>query len=253
MIRKKLSESRGASILLALMLFLVCATVAAVIVGSAATNVHKIRERQARQQVYEDVSSAALLVRDAMAQLSYEGVEYVRVYGCTGQGLRLSDPKEHSTEKDFYRFAETDGHTDVIAETVRRGAEKVYRSQMQQAVEKRLPFVGWSESFIVEETVAVTVSIDANYQLMFTFAPADPKWADSYQMTLLCQRASAEAPATQREALRCSHTETYETVENGQPVTRTRPVTFENGETTYYSTTVRWESGMIYKGVSRRA
>ena len=51
-VKQKLNSSRGASILLALVLFLLCAMVSAVVVGSAMTNMQKVKNRREQQQVY---------------------------------------------------------------------------------------------------------------------------------------------------------------------------------------------------------
>lgn len=82
-VKQKLNSSRGASILLALVLFLLCAMVSAVVVGSAMTNMQKVKNRREQQQVYYSVSSAARLLHDAMEQVSFVGSESVQTYGCT--------------------------------------------------------------------------------------------------------------------------------------------------------------------------
>ena len=48
--RQKLSSRRGASLLIALLYFLVCGLVAAVIIGAAMTNVQKLKGARQRQQ-----------------------------------------------------------------------------------------------------------------------------------------------------------------------------------------------------------
>ena len=80
-VKQKLNSSRGASILLALVLFLLCAMVSAVVVGSAMTNMQKVKNRREQQQVYYSVSSAARLLHDAMEQVSFVGSESVQTYG----------------------------------------------------------------------------------------------------------------------------------------------------------------------------
>lgn len=56
--REKLNSQRGASLLIALLYFLVCGLVAAVIIGAAMTNVQKLKGAHQRQQAYNSVSSA---------------------------------------------------------------------------------------------------------------------------------------------------------------------------------------------------
>lgn len=68
--RQKLSSRRGASLLIALLYFLGCGLVAAVIIGAAMTNVQKLKGARQRQQAYDSVSSAAQLIRDEMDVLT---------------------------------------------------------------------------------------------------------------------------------------------------------------------------------------
>lgn len=68
--REKLNSQRGASLLIALLYFLVCGLVAAVIIGAAMTNVQKLKGAHQRQQAYNSVSSAAQLIRDEMDVLT---------------------------------------------------------------------------------------------------------------------------------------------------------------------------------------
>ena len=75
--REKLNSQRGASLLIALLYFLVCGLVAAVIIGAAMTNVQKLKGAHQRQQAYNSVSSAAQLIRDEMTRVQYQGAELV--------------------------------------------------------------------------------------------------------------------------------------------------------------------------------
>lgn len=73
---KKLHSSAGASIVLALLLFLVCALAGAAAVTAASANVGRYTYQQDSQQAYLAVSSAARLIRDQLdgleAQTCYE-------------------------------------------------------------------------------------------------------------------------------------------------------------------------------------
>ena len=73
---KKLHSSAGASIVLALLLFLVCALAGAAAVTAASANVGRYTYQQDGQQAYLAVSSAARLIRDQLdgleAQTCYE-------------------------------------------------------------------------------------------------------------------------------------------------------------------------------------
>lgn len=250
-LRKKLRSSKGTSILFALMLFLVCATVAAIILGSASTNLQKSKERKAQLQTYASVSSAARLLRDAVKDLSYIGVEHQETYGCTGMGLTLSDPDEHDTIYSFDQFERANDNTDFLSELLLEGAQKVYMSQLQYAVDKRIPFTGWSETFTIDDglcPVSVIVSIDSDYALTFLLSPADENRKEDYHMTVIC-KSSVSDPTQTFEDLTCTHTWTHWT-EDGIQVDE--PDTSFTGQKTFYTTTIAWETGSIFKGVSRR-
>ena len=67
-LRKKLHSERGASILLALLFFLVCMMVGASVLAAAASNAGKIRSNQTEQQKYLTLSSAIRLICDELNQ-----------------------------------------------------------------------------------------------------------------------------------------------------------------------------------------
>lgn len=70
-IRGKLRSQRGASILLALLFFLVCAMVGASVLMAAASNAGKSRSSREEQQKYLTLSSAMQLVCDELTAAEY--------------------------------------------------------------------------------------------------------------------------------------------------------------------------------------
>ncbi len=72
-IRDKLRSQRGASILLALLFFLVCAMVGASVLMAAASNAGKSRSSREEQQKYLTLSSAMQLVCDELTAAKYIG------------------------------------------------------------------------------------------------------------------------------------------------------------------------------------
>ena len=251
---KKLNSQRGASLLLALMLFLVCAMVSAVVLGAASTNAQKVKDRQAQLQRYASVSSAAQMVRELVSRLNYEGSEYVNIYGCTGSALQLSDPPTHQTEYVYEGmgagFLKTKGEDGVLADLLMEGAELVYRSQIDPATGKRANFTGWTKEFVVNDNTAckvkVTVSIDREYTLTFVFAAQED---EDYRMTLVCHRQPANQQEKKEEKLPCSHLETHYDDTVGKDVSENASF---NGKTVTTITPISWDRGSIYKGVSRR-
>lgn len=94
---KKLHSSAGASIVLALLLFLVCALAGAAAVTAASANVGRYTYQQESQQAYLAVSSAARLVRDQL-----DGLQVEASYECTAGEFEvvvqqtLPDPSDPS-------------------------------------------------------------------------------------------------------------------------------------------------------------
>ncbi len=72
-LREKLHSQSGMSILLALLMFLVCAMVAASVLGAAASNAGKIRSNQVEHQKYLTLSSAMRLICDELERAEYIG------------------------------------------------------------------------------------------------------------------------------------------------------------------------------------
>jgi len=72
-LREKLNSESGASILLALLMFLLCAMVSASVLAAAVSNAGKARSNRVEQQRYLTLSSAIRLVADALEQARYTG------------------------------------------------------------------------------------------------------------------------------------------------------------------------------------
>lgn len=72
-IRQKLNRSTGASMLLALLFFLACMTVGAVVLTAAATNTGRIARNRQAQQTYLAAASAARLIAEDLDGQSFTG------------------------------------------------------------------------------------------------------------------------------------------------------------------------------------
>ena len=256
-VKQKLNSSRGASILLALVLFLLCAMVSAVVVGSAMTNMQKVKNRREQQQVYYSVSSAARLLHDAMEQVSFVGSESVQTYSCTNvvvggtDQFTFIDPAQHHAEYPASTFQAADTAQDLpLAKILQTGAQKVYMSRITYVSSNRVPFTGWSDTFIIEDgtnpAVSVKVVLDDKYNLTFTLAPQDEKWKDDYQMTFLCAGREV-TPDASSVPTTCTHKVSYWDMENNKKVEEERTY---DGTLTTKSTTISWIPGRILKGVS---
>lgn len=78
MLRKKLNSKRGVTLLLALLLFLICALVGSVVVSAAYTSAGRYVRNKDSQQSYLAVMSAARLIEECVTDMSYEAA-YVKI------------------------------------------------------------------------------------------------------------------------------------------------------------------------------
>lgn len=85
-IRRKLNSQSGASIVIALIFFLLCLTVGAVVLTAATANVGRVTRIQNQQQAYFAVRSAAELIRDKIAGSYFTGTYETHYSGDTGSG-----------------------------------------------------------------------------------------------------------------------------------------------------------------------
>lgn len=82
-LQKKLHSNRGASMILALALFLICTMVSSVIIAAAASGVSRNAQRAEQQNGYLAVSSAAdLIMEELQTSGQYAGASVKKYYGC---------------------------------------------------------------------------------------------------------------------------------------------------------------------------
>ena len=103
-LREKLHSQNGASILLALLLFLVCVMVSASILAASASNAGKARSNRAEQQKQLTLSSAIRLVAKELEKAEYRGAyvvyEWTEVITTTitdadGNSISTSERKDY--------------------------------------------------------------------------------------------------------------------------------------------------------------
>ena len=253
--KRKLKQNSGATILMALMLFLACVTIAGVILGSAMTNLNKVKNQQEQLQVYESVSSAARLVRDRMNGLTFTAEKSVLIYGCQNFAITPQMNFYPDREAAVYSYTEPavpEGESDELTQLIQKGVTQVYRSKLsKEDLNNYQTFSSWKETFTVDDNlcpVKVTVSIDENYQLTFKFRPLDENWKDDYNVTLLMEKptdVTSGGPHTLKNY--CSHTYSWYNTEAGKKETITQE--FDAVKTTE-TTTLTYSTGTIYKGAS---
>lgn len=246
LVRKKLNSQRGASILLALVFFLVCSFVGAVVLGSAVTNAGKIKGQQADQQGYYAVASAARLIRDALAEVTCEGQEHFLDYSCNDADSPVSTG--HKDEKAV-NYVRAEAHADgKLTELLRAEAERVYRSKTEYA--PRESFSPRTVTFTVEaeemDTVEVEMTMDEDYTLTFFLRLQDPEKRGEHSMTLLCPKGMEELKEEERSSA-CVHTVTVrDDTEYGSHEEERSFGIVDHIRTTV----IGWSRGRITKGVT---
>ena len=162
-INKKLNNKKGASILLALMLFFVCFMVASVILSSATANADKIRGREDIQKEYLSVSSAANLLRDAIGGAKYTGWEKETIYYCKSERNTIY-PEKHDDVQEVCKNLKYDaGLAEVIRADLHKLVYEAYLSHTQYVPKTKVPEVLETEFEITGKgvlPVKVKVSLD---------------------------------------------------------------------------------------------
>lgn len=259
-ISEKLRSQGGASILLALMLFLVCFMVSSVIISSATASVDKMRERETNQEEYLAISSAADVLQEVIGGLEFTGWENRTVYQCRGIMSRL-DPVMHEDEtgKCTEMAFEVVGEGARMRDNIERMVYKTFESHTKfvppTKVEKIL-----EETFVITaegmEDVNVKVTLNTEtYNILCVLTLADSTVGNRNAITVqfLSQVTAPEKEAATNVVNKGADTihmvETVITHEDGTPpTTEMRPAAYDI--TVYTLTTkVLYGSGTMIKGV----
>ena len=163
-VTQKLHSRRGATIILALTFFLICAVIGGIVLTSATGNAGRLSHMRGEQQTYLTVSSAAKLVREELGGMRAESMV-----------IEYADAEQEDTE-DFY-FAVAPGES--LADMVEFHAGHIYQSGTPAAAER----------FTIEApgeplaNVTAEFSMDAGYNITVTFTPGGGD-AARYEMKL---------------------------------------------------------------------
>lgn len=91
-VKNKLNSNRGASMILALALFMICVTVSSIVVAVAASGTSRNAQRVEQQQSYLAISSAAdVLVEDLSMTNKFVGTKVIKEYGCINDCVREAE------------------------------------------------------------------------------------------------------------------------------------------------------------------
>ena len=188
-IANKLSRQNGASILMAMVLFLICGFVAAVTLGAATTNAQKYTDQRRQQQCYLSISSAARMMQEILGEKEFTGKEEKWIYYCSEDLIEYKNisPACESDEVAVCDHLEVNDDKNYVPVVIGRGMHDVYLSKKRYKESR--PFKGWTQEMKIEApdmyTVTAVASIDRDYRLTITLRTAEPELDnDEYAMTL---------------------------------------------------------------------
>lgn len=128
MLQRKLQSQRGASLLLALLLLLICSMVGASILMAAASNAGKHRSNLKEHQTYLALSSAVSLLCDELNAAQYTGQYRYWV-------VEHIDPKTGETSYS-YHFSQEDGiYSSDLRSILRDNFDAIFAAEIEQKLQ----------------------------------------------------------------------------------------------------------------------
>lgn len=248
---KKLNSQKGASILLALMLFLVCFMVSSAIVTSATANADKIRNRDAYQKGYLSVGSAANFLQDVFGGLEYTAWEKNTVYECQAEYLTINPARHNDLAEISTQMTYDEGYAARIKEDLADMIYEAFQSHTQYldpiVVEDVL-----TREFVISgdgmEDILLKMSLDTDSYLLTCVLTLNDVTEEDNAMTVMF-KASVSAPSKDAaEKVVMSDMDTHQVYVEGELgwawVTKTYDIT----EYTL-NTKVMYDTGFVTKGV----
>lgn len=245
---KKLNGRGGASILLALVFFLLCGFIGAVVLGSATTNAQKIQDKRAQQQAYFAVSSAARLLQAQWGGSRCQGWESKTEHTCAVHDRRAAAvyrliPKEGA---EGFITAENDS-------LLTQSAWRIFLNNAQYGTHKAAVSTPYETGFTVtlpEEDfpeVAGTLAMENDYSATVVLRIQGSPEDDPANTITLCFAVAAggeAASASKRPDGQCSYWVSDDSEEGGH-------TEYRDKETTTLTTSVVWDRGTILKGAPK--
>ncbi|MDD4844930.1 MAG: hypothetical protein PHU31_11485 [Anaerotignum sp.] len=254
--KKKLKNQKGASILLALMLFFVCFMVASVILSSATANGDKLRQRESNQKEYLAVSSAANLLRDIFGGLEFTGWETNTVYECQGEHLEIR-PEKHRDNPEIRQEMEYDAGVEArIRADLEDMVYEAFTSHTQYKKPESVDPV-LTKEFVISgdsmEAVKVSMALNSDTYLITCSLTINDSTEDNNAMTVVF-KANVNAPSKELadvvvKADADTH-EVYTLVEEEDGTISWDWVTKTYDITVYtINTQITYDAGTVTKGV----
>lgn len=233
-LRQKLNSQSGASIVIALVFFLVCLTVGGVVLTAATASAGRIARIEDEQQAYFAVRSAAELLRDEFEGVTYQASFEEHAGGETGSG-RIAPPTSELT-------AQSANLTELMTKLKAQSADVFLNetSRQPEGADTTLDLPITADGF---EQVDAQYAFGADYGVVITLQTA----SQQYPMTLTITPQIKRETNTRTEKWTTTHTRTDENgVQSSYTVTHRESIR---------RTTVQvvWTGGTITKGVDEDA
>lgn len=242
--RRKLNSQSGASIVIALIFFLLCLTVGAVVLTAATANVGRVTRIQNQQQAYFAVRSAAELLRDEI-QGKHFSAQHERWkgsdYSSNPEGVKPASYDRNEGPKQKNDFTEKTEPLTTLMENIHTDAACWFDKQ-----------AGWPTSDTIEthnltvdagedlKKVTVSWEIDKNYVLTIQL---DTEKDEKYHSPMTLTVPAKVNPDSGERTVRWT-TQSTKTVD-GQTQTITH---HHSTQIEYWKTDVTWQTGTVTKG-----
>ena len=233
-IRRKLNSQSGASIVIALLFFLLCLTVGAVVLTAATANVGRVARIQNEQQAYFAVRSAAELLRDEIKGTQYHDRYEKWQTGSEERAGKIQNPNPAP------QFTPNSADLSNLMALIQGDAKNVFANDSQNktnTLDQREFFVEAGSEMCA---VTVTWQMGTDYQLTFWL---DTKDTEKYHnpMTLTMKPSLSQKSDTRVVTWTTTSTSTVD----GETHTVTHHHT---GYIDYQTVDVVWDTGIVTKG-----
>ena len=159
--RGKLNSRRGASFLLALLFFLICALAASVVLMAAASNAGRSRSSREEHKVYLGIASAVRLLCDELTAAEYRGqyeyteTEFIRTDPVSGESYK-EIVKTIAQLDGLYRYQK--GEADAaLREPLLTDFDSIFSKEFK-TLAGDIQVTGTKAASVIPHTLTITVS-----------------------------------------------------------------------------------------------
>jgi len=273
-VKNKLNSNRGASMMLALALFLVCVMVSSIIVVAASSNSSRNVLRAQRQRDYLAVSSAAeMLTKDLENIGQFVGFYERKVYGCQdfqnrvtkyheGERVQGYEYQEGQIEDSMDAIMVDEHHPNVLSVEVDTSEGATTVDGLFKEMIIRASKMVYIDKIPYEENITISLAeaderlpevnchfvMDREYNMTFELTTASSEYAIVIKL-----EGSAVETATiiepEDEAFFCEHLIYYKAKQTDGSYADAEKTDIIYGASEHIRTTVTWGPPMVTKGV----